>query len=409
MKRLRKEPFNEWIWKIIDDYTVGTEVYYGGAGSGKSYGAMQKMILKACNDKRRVLVIRKVQRTIKESIWHLTLELMKQAGLADKYKPNKSDYTITISNGSEFVFKGMDDPEKIKSIDGITDIVVEEATDLTLEDFSQLNLRLRPGEEVEHPQIFLMFNPVSKTNWVFNYFFQGKVPANCRIIKTNFKDNRFLRPSYIDYLQTMADKNPAYYKIYALGEFATLDKLIYRYTSRIIPAEEVQGLPLFNGLDFGYVNDPSAFISGRIDDMNKRIYVTGEYVRKGMLNDEIAQVIKDLGYAKELIKADSSEQKSIEEIRRKGISRIKPARKGPDSVMNGIQFIQQYELIIDERCPKTIEELDNYTWVKDKKTGEYINVPVDMFNHCLDALRYGLEPFMTGKPKMKSGKKPFGL
>ncbi|MDD2370846.1 MAG: PBSX family phage terminase large subunit [Firmicutes bacterium] len=409
MKALKKEPFNNWVWDIIDDYSCGTEVYYGGAGSGKSVGAIQKAVLKACNSKRRILVIRKVQRTIKESIWHLTIELLNQAGLSKSYKSNKSDFTIALSNGSEFIFKGLDDPEKIKSIDGITDIVVEEATDITLEDFTQLNLRLRPGEEVDYPQIYLMFNPVSKVNWVYPYFFVNPVD-DCKIIKTNYKNNRFLRRSYIDYLNTMADKNPAYYKIYALGEFATLDKLIFRYTKRIIPHEEVKELPLFNGLDFGYVNDPSAFINGRIDLVNKKIYVTGEYVRKGMLNDEIANVIIDLGYSKEVINADSAEQKSIAEIKRKGVARIKPARKGPDSVINGIQFIQQYELVVDERCPKITEELDNYTWKKDKKSGEYINKPVDMFNHCLDALRYGLEPYMTGKTnKLEARNKPFGL
>lgn len=391
MKRLRKEPFNNWVWTHLDDYQIRTEVYCGGAGSGKSYGAMQKVILKACNDKRRILVLRKVGRTIKQSIWHLTIELLNQAIGQKAYKPNKSDFTIEMVNGSEFIFTGLDDPEKVKSIDGITDIVMEEATDFTLDDFTQLNLRLRPAIEVSSPQIYLMFNPVSKANWVYNYFF-AEHPSDCRIIKTNYLDNKFLTQTYIDYLMTMADKNPAYYKIYALGEFATLDKLIFRYTKRLIPEEEVAELPLFNGLDFGYVNDPSAFINGRIDKAKKRIYITSEYVRKGMLNDEIAQVIKDLGYSKEVIIADSAEQKSIEEIKRYGVPRIKPARKGPDSVMNGIQFIQQFDLIVDERCPKTIEELDNYTWVKDKKTGEYINKPVDMFNHCLDALRYGLEP-----------------
>lgn len=408
MKRLRKEPFNDWIWEALDDYSARTEVYYGGAGSGKSYGAMQKAILKACNHKRRILVIRKVQRTIKESIFRLTTDLLADSGMLQFCRINKSDFTIQISNGSEFIFKGLDDPEKIKSIHGITDIIIEEATDLTLHDFTQLNLRLRPGREVVSPQIYLMFNPVSKANWVYSYFF-NEPPSDCRIVKTNYLDNRFLPQSYVDYLKTMAEKNPAYYRIYALGEFATLDKLIYRYTKRIIPQEEVKDLPLFCGLDFGYVNDPSAFITGRYDKVNKRIYITNEYVRKGMLNDEIAEVIHDLGYSKESIIADSAEQKSVEEIRRKGIARIKPARKGPDSVMNGIQFVQQHELIIDERCPKIIEELDNYTWLKDRKSGEYINKPVDLYNHCLDAMRYGLEPHMIGRSKLEARKKPFGL
>ncbi|KAF0092184.1 MAG: phage terminase large subunit PBSX family [Fusobacteria bacterium] len=408
MKKLRKEPFNKWVWKILDNYKHRIEVYYGGAGSGKSYGAMQKVILKACNSKRRVLVIRKVQRTIKESIFRLTLELLGQAGLTQFAKINRTDFTIVLSNGSEFIFKGLDDPEKIKSIHGITDIVIEEATDITLDDFTQLNLRLRPGIDVKDPQIFLMFNPVSKVNWVYPYFFVNK-PKDCLVIKTNYKDNKFLTKDYIKTLEDMAYRNPAYYKIYALGTFATLDKLVYRYTKRIIPFEEVKDLPLFCGLDFGYINDPSAFISVRIDEIKKKIYIVDEYFKKGMLNDEIARTINDLGYSKEVITADSAEQKSIAEIKKYGISRIKEARKGPDSVINGIQYIQQYELIVDERCPKIIEELDNYTWMKDKKSGEYVNKPVDMFNHGLDALRYAIESLIKGANKMTVRKKPIGL
>ncbi len=396
-RQLNPAAFNPWVYDIIDDYSHRLEIYYGGAGSGKSYGACQKVLLKALNRRRKVLVIRKVGATLKHSVFQLFLDLIVQSGFSTLAKVNRSDFQISLYNGSQFIFKGLDDPEKIKSITGITDIVIEEATELTEEDFLQLNLRLRPVEP--QPQIYLMFNPVSKANWVYAYFYEDP-PVDALIVQTTYKDNCFLTDDYRRELEELQKRNPAYYRIYALGEFATLEKLVYPvWTKKIITAEEVDGCSLFVGLDFGYVNDPSAILWGRYDEPRRRIYVTGEYAKTGMMNDAIARIIVSLGFRKERIVADNSEQKSIAELKQLyGIPRIVAAEKGPDSVMAGIQFVLQHELIVDERCLETIGELENYTWEKDKKTGEYINKPVDAFNHLLDALRYGLEPFRKPVP-----------
>ena len=299
--------------------------------------------------------------------------------------------TLTLENGSVFLFKGIDDPEKIKSIADITDIVIEEASELTLDDFTQLDIRLRPAEE--NPQIYLMFNPVSKVNWVYDHWYLNP-PDNADVIQTNYMDNKFLSAEYRETLENLKNTNPAYYKIYCLGEFATLDKLVFPIIEkRLVSEEEVKGLRPFVGLDFGFVNDPTALVYGRYDEICKQLYVTGEYFKKGLTNNEIAKVIISLGLQKEVIIADSAEQKSIEEIRRLGIYRIKAADKGPDSIIHGIQWLQQNTIIIDERCSGLIEEFENYTWEKDKKTGEYINKPIDAFNHGIDALRYGVLPF----------------
>lgn len=407
MKKLNPACFNKWIYDIIDDYKYRIEVYMGGAGSGKSYGACQKILLKALNSKRRILIVRKVQNTIKVSIWRLMLDLLVEAGIYDFCKINKSDLEIELPNGSLFLFKGLDDPEKIKSITGITDIVIEEATELIEDEFTQLNLRLRPKEN--YPQIYLMFNPISKKNWVYEYFFLNELDTNTRLVITTYKDNKFLTADYVAELERLQFRNPAYYRIYTLGEFATLDKLVFpTYTKKIISDEEVKNLPSWTGLDFGYVNDPSAIVNGRIDTTNKKIYVRQEYVKKGMLNDEIANTMIDLGLAKDKSYGDSAEPKSIAEIGSKGVN-IEATEKGKDSVIHGIQWIQQYELIVDERCFKVCEELDNYTWKKDKKTGEYINEPVDTFNHTIDAIRYGLNKYIKGIKTPRVVKKPLGL
>ncbi|MDE9798893.1 PBSX family phage terminase large subunit [Staphylococcus delphini] len=400
--------FNKNIFEILFNYDNFTEVHYGGGSSGKSHGVIQKVVLKALKDweyPRRILWLRKVQSTIKDSLFEDVKECLINYGIWDMCLWNKTDNKVELPNGAVFLFKGLDNPEKIKSIKGVSDIVMEEASEFTLNDYTQLTLRLRERKH-KQKQIFLMFNPVSKLNWVYKYFFEhGKPMKGVLIRQSSYKDNKFLDDMTRDNLELLATRNPAYYKIYALGEFATLDKLVFpKYEKRIISDKEVGHLPSYFGLDFGYVNDPSAFIHVKIDNDNKKLYVMSEYVKKGMLNNEIAQVINDLGYSKEKITADSAEQKSIMEIKANGVNRIVPAMKGKDSVMAGIQFISQFDIVIDERCYKTIEEFDNYTWKKDKNTDEYYNEPVDTYNHCIDALRYAVEALTIQKKRQKKDK-----
>lgn len=389
--------FNRNIFEILTNYDNFTEVHYGGGSSGKSHGVIQKVVLKALQDwkyPRRILWLRKVQSTIKDSLFEDVKDCLINFGIWDMCLWNKTDNKVELPNGAVFLFKGLDNSEKIKSIKGISDIVMEEASDFTLNDYTQLTLRLRERKHV-NKQIFLMFNPVSKLNWVYKYFFEhGEPMENVMIRQSSYRDNKFLDEMTRQNLELLANRNPAYYKIYALGEFATLDKLVFpKYEKRLINKDELRHLPSYFGLDFGYVNDPSAFIHSKIDVKKKKLYIIEEYVKQGMLNDEIANVIKQLGYAKEEITADSAEQKSIAELRNLGLKRILPTKKGKGSVVQGLQFLMQFEIIVDERCFKTIEEFDNYTWQKDKDTGEYTNEPVDTYNHCIDSLRYSVERF----------------
>ena len=394
--------FNKHIYDILFDYSHFTEVHYGGASSGKSHGVVQKVIIKALQDwkkPRKVLFLRKVGTTVKDSIFEDVKAMLSYFQLLDGCKINKSEYRIELPNGALFLFKGMDDPEKIKSIKGISDVVMEEASEFNLEDYTQLTLRTREKAHKDK-QIYLMFNPVSKANWVYTYFFI-KQPKNTAIYHTSYKDNRFLDELTKENIEELANRNPAYYKIYALGEFATLEKLVFpKYEKALLSKDDLAHLPSFFGLDFGYVNDASAFIHMKVDEQNKRIYFMEEYVKTGMLNDEIASMIHKLGYAKEIITADSAEQKSIAEIRRLDVPRIRPARKGKDSIKQGIQYLSQFEFVVDERCVKLMEELENYTWKKDKKTSEYINEPTDSYNHVIDASRYAIE-HMNNKVTVK--------
>jgi phage terminase large subunit len=389
--QLKKRLFNQAYYPYLFDYSNRYEVYYGGAGSGKSHFVFQKIIIKALTQKRKVLVIRKVARTIKDSVFQMALDTLDKFMLLPQCEVNRSTYTIILPNGSQFLFKGIDDGgEKIKSITSLTDIVIEEATEITFDEFTQLDLRLRA--KAANLQIYLMFNPVSKVNWCYKHFFKNGTPPNTFILKTTYKDNSFLPVEYINALEQMAKTNTTYYRIYALGEFCSLDKLVFsNWEVSSTPLPKDRRLSLLCGLDFGYVNDPSAFVVSYLDEEEKIIYVVDEYYEHAMLNDAIAQMIIYKGYGKEVIIADSAEQKSIEEIKRAGVVRIKAAAKGKGSILQGIQKLQQYKLLINPKCQNLITELQNYSWKKDKQSNEYINEPQDSFNHCIDALRYSLQ------------------
>ena len=400
--------FNRHIYDHLFDYDTFTEVHYGGASSGKSHGVFQKIVIKALKDwkkPRKILVLRKVGATVRDSVFADVQATLSYFGILNMCKINMSAFRIELPNGAEFIFKGMDNPEKIKSIKGISDVVMEEASEFTLDDYTQLTLRLRDKAH-KQKQIYLMFNPVSKANWVYNAFFVKK-PKNTVVYQTTYKDNRFLDAVTRENIEELANRNEAYYKIYALGEFATLDKLVFpKYTKALLNKDDLRQITSYFGLDYGFINDPSAFMHVKIDDDRKKLYVVEEYVKKGLTNDKIAESITALGYAKEPIRADSAEKKSNQELRNLGIGRVIDVKKGAGSVMQGIQYLLQYEWIVDERCVKTIEELENYTWKKDKATNEYINEPVDSYNHCLDAIRYAIQDKIT-KSKIKTFKGGF--
>lgn len=406
---LKKGVFNDTYFSHLVDYSKRYEVYYGGAGSGKSVFIAQKLIVKACASPRKILVIRKYGTTLRDSVVELVKSMLKKWHVYPYCKMNETTFTLTLPNGSVFLFKGLDDEEKLKSIADVTDIWVEEATEISESEFTQLDLRLRAL--TGNLQLIVSFNPVSKVNWVYTRWFAEDAVYDrdaTIIVHTTYKDNRFLPQEYIQALEEKMYSNPTYYRIYALGEFASLDKLVFtnwkveQFDHSTIPGE------LMIGLDFGFVNDITALTASVMDEANKRIYIFKEWGSTNKTNDEIAAVIKSLGFSKSTIIADSAEPKSIEEIKRQGVSRIKACSKGKDSIIHGIQKLQQYEIVVHPDCEGTITELQNYAWKKDKKTKEYVNEPIDDFNHHLDALRYSIQCVEVKKLSSIS-KTAFGL
>lgn len=385
---------------MLLDYSHRYEIYYGGAGSGKSHFVFQKIVIKALSEKRKVLVIRKTAKSNLNSTYQMTLDTLSKFKILSYCSVNKSTLTITLPNESQFLFYGIDDSEKLKSIAGITDIVCEEATEISLDDATQLDLRLRSN--AENLQMYFMLNPVSKANWVYKRWFSpdAVIGADTFILKTTYKDNRFLPTEYIQSLLQLATVNPTYYKIYVEGDFCSLDKLVFsNWKTEWFDIEEHKTTKLLVGLDFGFTNDPTALIASLLDEEKKKIYVFREWGGVGYTNKQIANTIISLGFSKSIIIADSAEPKSVREIKECGIQRIKESVKGADSVIHGIQKLQQYEIVIHPSCENLINEFENYSWQKDKKTNEYTNKPIDAFNHYIDALRYSLQCVNDGKLK----------
>ena len=375
------------------------EIPWGGAGSGKSHIIARKLLYRMLNEsdvKHNFLIIRKVDRTIKKSVWTLMKNIISIWGLTDQFQFNQTDRTMTWKfNGAQFMFSGLDDVEKLKSIEGVTSIWVEEATELNQEDFEQLDLRLR-GEFGCLKQISLTFNPISEQHWIKKIFFDSPMEG-VFTLKTTFLDNHFIDDEYKMVMQNKKLTNPRFYNIYALGNWGTAEGLIFQnVTQRLIREDELTGLDCVQGLDFGYTNDPSAFNQTYIDLKNKRIFIFDGFYEKGLSNNAITAKIKELSLHRHMTTADSSEPKSIDAIKAKGV-RVQGAQKGKDSINSGIDFLLDYEIILNAHLVEFMTEFNNYSWAIDKKTNKTTNKPVDDFNHFIDSLRYATEKYHAKK------------
>lgn len=367
-------------------------VIWGGGGSGKSHMVARKKLyrlLKESHVKHNFLIIRKVDRTIKRSVFTLIRNVISIWGLTEDFDINLTDKTIVYKpTGSQIMFSGLDDVEKLKSIEGVTSIWIEEATELSQEDFEQLDLRLR-GNFGADKQIVLTFNPISEQHWIKKVFFDDPIDG-VFALHTTYLDNSFIDDEYKMVMENKKKTNPRYYNIYALGNWGTAEGLVFNNaTQRLIREDEIKGLECVQGLDFGYTNDPTAFHQSYVDEKSKRIYVYDGFYEKGMTNAEIADSIKTMRAHKHKTTADSSEPKSIDYIKGKGV-RVEGAAKGKDSVNAGIDFLLEFEIIVNSHLVEFMTEFNNYTWALDKD-GKATNKPCDDFNHFIDSLRYSVE------------------
>ncbi len=352
-----------------------------------------------------LLVIRKTYRTIKDSCFTDLKWALERVGVIDEWNITLSPLEMTRKKtGQKILFRGLDDPLKVTSITVEKGVLcwawLEEAYEVMNEaDFDVLDESIRG--ECPAPlfkQWTITFNPWNEHHWLKKRFFDAEPSPDILAITTNYLCNEWLDDADKRVFERMKKQNPRRYQVAGLGNWGIVDGLVYEnWKEEAFDIDEVRRLPGVSsafGLDFGYTHDPSAFFCGLLDQENKRIYVFDEMYEKGMSNRRIYETISRMGYSKEYITADSAEPKSIDELEGHGLRRIQSARKGKDSVQNGIQWIQELEIIIHPRCVNFITEISNYTWDQDK-FGKKLNVPIDDFNHLMDAMRYALEQFIN--------------
>lgn len=350
-----------------------------------------------------LLVIRKTYRTLKDSCFTELKWAVHRYGVDQWWEFKESPLEATYKpTGQKIYFRGLDDPLKVTSVTvdvgALCWMWIEEAYEIMNEDdFNILDESIR-GEVPEDlwKQIVLTFNPWNEHHWIKKRFYDAEPDSDILPATTNYLCNEFLDAADLRVFETMKKNNPRRYQVAGLGNWGIVDGLIYEnWREEEFSLKDIRQCKSAFGLDFGYTNDPSAFFAGFVDIQNKKLYVWDEFYEKGLSNKKIFEKISSMGYAKERITADSAEPKSIDELKTLGIHRINGAKKGKDSVANGIQWIQDLEIIIHPRCVNFLTEISNYTWDEDK-FGRKLNVPIDDFNHLMDAMRYALEGYITG-------------
>lgn len=347
-----------------------------------------------------MLVIRKTYRTIKDSCYAQLKWAIHRFGVDAFFLCKESPLEITyLPTGQKIFFRGLDDPLKVTSITVETGVLcwlwIEEAYEITKEtDFDTLDESIRGKLPQDlFKSVTLTFNPWNDRHWIKARFFDKK-DSEVLAMTTNYLMNEFLDESDRKIFERMKVENPRRYNVAGLGEWGVVDGLVYEnWEEQLFDWQKVSSMPDVDsafGMDFGYTNDPTAMFCGLISNNQKTIWVFDELYKKALTNEMIYNEVSKMGYAKEKITADSAEPKSIEELRRLGLRRIKAAGKGKDSVMNGIQKIQDYHIIIHPRCVNFLTEISCYAWEQDK-SGTAINRPIDDYNHLMDAMRYAME------------------
>lgn len=385
------------------NYKGRYRVCKGSRASKKSTTTAMNLIYRIMEyPESNALVVRKTYRTLLDSCFAQLKWAVNRLGVKDYFDFKLSPLEIIYKpTGQKILFRGLDDPLKVTSVTvdvgSLCFLWIEEAYEIMSEaDFDMLDESIRGEVPKGHfKQITLTFNPWNERHWIKGRFFD-KADKDVLAVTTNYTCNEWLDRSDLNVFERMKENNPRRYQVAGLGNWGIVDGLIYEnFEERQFTLEEIKDYKTVAGLDFGYTNDPTAFFIGFLDKKGSILYVWDEMYSKGLSNKKIYENIKNMGYSKEKITGDSAEPKSIDELKGYGL-RIKGAKKGKDSILNGIQWIQDLKIIIHPRCNNFLTEISNYQWDKDK-FGKALNRPIDDFNHLLDAMRYALEDDIQSK------------
>lgn len=346
---------------------------YGGAGSGKSYSIAQVFIQRLYEEEDiRMLVLRKTLPALRITAYRLVQDILKEYGLP--FELNKSEMIIRVGS-SEILFKSLDDPEKIKSYEG-NYLWIEEATEISYEDFTQLNLRLRRKNKNNINQMFLTFNPISRFHWLNTQLIEA-AREDIAIHHSTYGDNPFLTAEYIAELEGLTDEN--FYKIYTRGEFGELRNVIYSNYA-VEDISEIVSEEIIYGIDFGWNNENGIVEVGIKDN---EYYLTERLYMSQITNNDLIEKMKVILKPDITIYADSAEPARIEEIARAGFD-IHAANK---NVLDGIDHLKSHKLHIDKNSINLIAEIRAYKY-KEDRDGNVKEEPVKFRDHLLDAARY---------------------
>lgn len=389
------------FWRCQKRYRV----LKGGKGSKKSTTAALNFIVRLMQyPDANLLVVRKIGDTHRTSTFAQLRWAIRQLSVDAYWRATTSPMELTYTpTGQKILFRGFDDPLKLASttVDkgSLCWVWIEEAYEIdSEEDFDKLDLSV-PRGNVAPPlfkQTTLTFNPWSEAHWLKRRFFDVPAP-DVATYSTTYQCNEFLDEADRAVFERMRRDNPRQFRVAGLGEWGVADGLVYdRWEVRAFDIDRVRRLPLIRsafGLDYGYTNDPTALFCGLVLEPRRLLFVFDEIYERGMSNRDIAARVREKGYAKERIVADSAEPKSNDELRFLGLTGVRPAAKGNDSVRNGIQYLQDYRILIHPRCQHFAEEIGGYAWDKDR-SGAALNRPADRDNHLMDAMRYAMEPYI---------------
>lgn len=399
--KLKKDLFVPKFQPQLRDYSHRWEFWCGSAGSGKSYTIAQKIVIRCINEPIRVLVCRRYATTLRNSCFALFKEVLTKWKLYPQYVTmRETDMTILFPNGSQIVMCGLDTEEKLLSLTNISSIWVEEAFEVEKSKVEQLNLRMRG--EASNQQLFLSWNPISKHSWLYDFTVQNP-PKSSIFIHSTYKDNPFLNAEYIAALDEMEIRNPAKYRVYGRGEWGvdTEGLVITNWRTEDFDAMKLAsaGLEHRAGCDLGWI-DKTAIIDTLYDRDNKIIYVFNEFYKSGCQLSEISAAFDNMSLKKTKVFVDAAEPRSIQFFKQEGINAV-PCNKGKDSVKAGLMFLQDSLIIVHPSCQNFITELENFSYIKSKQTGEWTEDITHEWSHAIDACRYAYSDIYT-KTKLKT-------
>ena len=394
--------FSAKFLPLLNDYSHRWEIC-------KSHFITQKIIIKALREKRRVMICRRYGTTMRNSVFKLFKDVIESFKITHLTRIKESDMSITLPNGSEIIFVGLDNEEKLLSIAGITDVFIEEVYEVPKEIVDQLNLRMRG--KAPNQQIYMAFNPISAKHWLYDFCEGSTRPESSIYSQSTFRDNPFLPTEYVKALEDMYRTNPNKARVFCDGNWgADVEGLVYK--NHVLSDFDInelikQGLEVRVGIDWGFV-DPTTVVVSLFDKPKKEIYIIGEFYKRGATLEEIKDGIIQLGISKQKMYCDGAEPDKVDYLRRNGFNAVS-AKKGAGSVKAGISFLQDMKIICHESCVNVAAELENYVYLKDKKTGQYIEDSYDHdFSHTMDALRYSYSDLYSAA-RLTSAKLMLGI